>query len=70
VTTVIAKRKAALEQLRPHLKPGVFVTDWFLVASGRVDFIPMEKATARLAQNGIRFVGTKLLRGALPRTNI
>ncbi len=62
VSTVIKKREAAVRHLRPHLKAGVFVAEWFWVASGNVDFVPLEKATTRLDQNGIRFVGRKLLR--------
>ncbi len=54
VSTVIKKRSMALDQLRGHLKPGARVTDWFWVASGKVDFLPIENA--RLASKGIRFV--------------
>ncbi|MGH9441443.1 MAG: hypothetical protein ACRD16_04150, partial [Thermoanaerobaculia bacterium] len=66
LSTVIKKREASLRHLRDHLKPGVFVSDWFWVASGQVDFIPMEKAVARLNQNGISFVGRRFLRKFLP----
>lgn len=54
VSTVIKKRAMALEQLRGHLKPGARVADWFWVASGKVDFLPIEKAHARLASNGMK----------------
>jgi hypothetical protein len=54
ISTVIAKRKAAMEQLRIHLKPGAVVVDWFWVASGTVDFADTEKARLRLDQNGTR----------------
>ncbi|MCU4160053.1 hypothetical protein AiwAL_08020 [Acidiphilium sp. AL] len=60
ITTVIKKRKAALSQLQEHLRAGVLVSKWLWVASGRVQFAPMEKATLRLAQNGIEFVGRKI----------
>ncbi len=56
VTTVIRKRKAALEQLRPHLKAGAKVAEWFWVASGKNRFLDTEKARQLLDQNGIRFV--------------
>ncbi len=60
ISTVIKKRRAAIEQLRGHLKPGSSVAQWFWVASGKVDFVPIEKATLHLAQNGITFVGKAL----------
>ena len=61
VSAVIGKRAKALEQLRPHLAEGAYVRDWFWVASGKVDFVPMEKATNQLNNNGITFVGKQLL---------
>lgn len=61
VSTVIRKRQAALDQLRDHLKSGKRVRHWFWVASGKVDFNPLEKATLRLADHGITFVGKALL---------
>jgi hypothetical protein len=61
VNVVIKKREKALEQLRPHLVDGAKVRAWFWVASGKVDFLPMEKATTRLANSGIAFVGKQLL---------
>ena len=60
VNVVIAKRKAALVQLRAHLRDSARVAAWFCVASGKVDFVPHEKCVNLLAQNGVRFVG-KLL---------
>lgn len=60
ITTVIKKRQAARRQLQEHLRDGVLVAKWLWVASGRVQFAPMEKATFRLAQNGIQFVGRKI----------
>jgi hypothetical protein len=65
LSTVIRKREASMRHLRGHLKPGVVVAKWFLVASGRVDFIATEMARARLDQSGIQFVGKTLLRKAL-----
>lgn len=66
VSTVIAKRKKAIEQLSPHLKTGATIRAWFWVASGKVDFLNFEKAIRRLDQNGITFVGKKLLAKHLP----
>jgi hypothetical protein len=60
ITTVIRKLKAARRQLQGHLRDGVFVAKWLWVASGKVQFAPMEKATFRLAENGIKFVGRKI----------
>jgi hypothetical protein len=65
LSTVIRKRAAAKKQLEEHFRPGVGVSDWFLVASGKVDYISTEKATLQLMQNGIRFVGRTLRRKAL-----
>lgn len=66
VSTVIKKRAKAGEQLRPHLRSGVQVADWFWVASGKVDFLPIEKARHQLDSNGIKFVGSRLLEEYLP----
>lgn len=56
ITTVIRKRKAALVQLRPHLKDGSKVAEWFWVASGKNQFLDTEKTRRLLDQHGIRFV--------------
>jgi hypothetical protein len=60
VSTVIAKRARAREQLRAHLKENVVVSRWYWVASGRVDFVPFDKQMRRLEQAGITFVGKQL----------
>lgn len=61
-TTVINKRKAAREQLRPHLREDVTsIRRWLWVASGRIDFADIEKERRRLDQNGIALVGTRIL---------
>ena len=65
VATVIAKKKAAREQLRAHLRSGHKVAAWYWVASGRVDFVPHDKVLLRLIQEGITFVG-----GTLRATNL
>jgi hypothetical protein len=67
ISTVIAKRAAAMEQLQAHLSPGVRVGAWLWVASGKVYFADTEKARRRLDQNGIQFVGTRVLAKHLPR---
>jgi hypothetical protein len=66
ITTAIAKRTHAILQLRPHLRPGTHVDCWFWVASGRVDFLSIEKARLRLSQEGIAFVGRELRVGDIP----
>ena len=66
VGTVIRKREASRRHLRDHLKPGVVVAAWFWVASGKVDFTPMDKAITQLTENGIAFVGKQVLRKWLP----
>lgn len=67
VSTVIAKRKAAREQLQPHLKPSAQIAAWFWVASGKVHFADTEKSRRRLDENGIQFVGARLLMKHVPR---
>ena len=62
ISTVIKKRAKSIEHLRDHWNPGVYVSEWFWVASGKVDFTSLDKAVARLSQNGIGFVGKKFLR--------
>jgi hypothetical protein len=66
VSTVIKKRESAVVQLRGHMKPGTSVFAWLWVASGKVDFVPIDKAYLRLAQSGITFVGRRLLKKHLP----
>lgn len=58
--------RAALIQLRAHLRPGRRVEEWYWVASGRVDFVPHEKQVLLLAQNGVRFIGKQLRARDLP----
>ena len=62
ISVVIKKKESALEQLKPHLKTGQRVSRWFWVASGNVGFTAMERATRRLDEKGINFVGKSLLR--------
>jgi hypothetical protein len=66
ISTVIQKRTAARIQLRDHTKDGSTISHWYWVASGRVDFAPTEKAIRLLDQNGITFVGRRLLPKHLP----
>lgn len=61
ISRVIAKKRAAKEQLAPHLKPGARVSRWLWVASGPVAFADTERARVRLDQNGIQFIGRTLL---------
>lgn len=66
ITTIIAKRAAAREQLRDHLREGEQVHGWLWVASGKVQFADTEKARRLLDQNGIQFVGTRVTAKHLP----
>lgn len=66
VTTVIRKRRAALAQLADHLREGARITKWLWVASGKVQFAKTEKAKLMLDQNGIEFVGSKVMAKHLP----
>lgn len=68
ISAVVQKRKAARAQLRDHMKDGSTISHWYWVASGRVDFAPTEKAIRVLEQNGITFVGRKLLPKHLPES--
>ena len=58
VHAVIAKKQAAIAQLKGHLKPGHGVGRWFWAASGRVA-LPL-RSRAKLATCGIVFVGRTL----------
>jgi hypothetical protein len=62
ITTVVKKRRAAIDQLKDHLKAGARVSKWLWVASGKVHFADTEKARRLLDQNGIEFVGTRVRR--------
>ncbi len=62
VSKVIKKREMALLQLQMHLKPTATVSKWFWVASGNVHFANTDKERRILDQNGIQFVGTKLMK--------
>ena len=66
ITTLIRKRQAALEQLAGHLRDGARISKWLWVASGKVHFAETEKAKLRLVQNGIEFVGTRVMAKHLP----
>ncbi len=57
VSVVIAKRRAALQHLRGHLRDGMTVAKWIWVASGRVDFLAFDRAKRRLDEAGIAFAG-------------
>jgi hypothetical protein len=66
ISKVIRKRSSAREQLKAHLRDSARVSRWLWVASGRVHFADTEKARRRLDQNGIEFVGTKVMAKHLP----
>ena len=60
VGAVIAKKEAAVSQLRDHLKPGHRVDRWYWAASGRAALGP-GRSRFQLAMAGIVFVGRRLL---------
>lgn len=62
VSTVIRKKRRALEQLRQHLKPGKKVWRWFWVSAGAVHFPDTDRVNLQLAQENIQFVGKQLQR--------
>ncbi|HEX4916515.1 MAG TPA: hypothetical protein VFV43_01320 [Limnobacter sp.] len=66
VSTVIAKKQAAVKQLNGHLKASSKIQRWLWVASGNVGFAFPDKALLRLNQEGIEFVGRKVLPKNLP----
>ncbi len=66
ISTIIATKKAAQDQLRPHLRPGARVRAWLWVASGTVQFADTERARRRLDEHDIRFVGPRVLAKHLP----
>jgi hypothetical protein len=66
ISAVIKKRAAVIEQLRTHLREGVKIAKWLWVASGKVHFASTEKARFRLDQNGIEFVGKRVMAKHVP----
>jgi hypothetical protein len=66
VSVVIEKRRQSIKHLQTHLREGKRVSAWLWVASGSVDFHPHDKQVLHLAQNGITFVGKRLLAKHLP----
>jgi len=66
VKTVIAKKRAAMEQLASHKSPKRSVKKWFWVASGKNDLTPLDKKRLILAQHGISFVAPMLSAKHLP----
>lgn len=65
VKVVVAKRAAVLRQISPHLKDGHRVAAWFWVQSSGRGFLNTTKARRIANQNGITFVGRKLMAGHL-----
>jgi hypothetical protein len=70
VATVIRKRAAARDQLKEHLRDGARVTRWLWVASGKVRFADTERTRRLLDQNGIQFVGSRVLAKHLPGPSV
>jgi hypothetical protein len=61
ISVLIAKRQAALTQLRPHFKPGQRVAAWFWVQSSGGGFKDTGIARRRANSAGIVFVGRVLM---------
>lgn len=61
IPVVIAKRDAAVQQLRGHLVDGARVAKWLWVASGSVFFADTEKTRRQLDMAGVEFVGSRVL---------
>ncbi len=61
VSVVIAKKEAARDQLREHLRNGQQVAAWLWVASGPVAIPQLDKHRQLLAQSGVRLVGKIVL---------
>lgn len=68
ISTVIKKRGAAREQLKMHLRDGARIARWLWGASGDVHFTDTERARRWLDQNGIEFVGKKVMAKQLPQS--
>jgi hypothetical protein len=63
VSRVIRKRRAAIDQLTGHFSAhAVPVRAWFWIASGAVAFPNTGKVVRQLQQQGITFVGRRLLK--------
>jgi hypothetical protein len=60
VSVVIAKREHARAQLRGHLREQGQVAAWIWVASGRVDFLQIDRVRRQLDSVGVHFVGGQL----------
>ncbi len=60
VNKVIAKKRAALKQLRKHLVAEQRVAQWCWAASGETDLSPTDRRHKLLNQAGIIFVGRRL----------
>jgi hypothetical protein len=67
VSVLIAKRAAARDQLRLHLRPGTNVAAWLWVTEGRIAFADTDKRRRQLDEAGITFVGRQVLSKHLPR---
>lgn len=62
VKVLIAKQRAALSQLRDHLREGQRVAAWFWVQSSGSGFKETDKSRRLANQSGITFVGRKLMK--------
>jgi hypothetical protein len=62
ISVLVAKKRHAMEQLRRNLRPQHAVSEWLWVSQGRTSFSSMERATRRLAQAGIKYLGRSVNR--------
>lgn len=60
ISVLIAKKRAALEQLRGHLNAGYRIAAWYWVQSSGGGFLDTERARRQADQEGITFVGRSL----------
>jgi hypothetical protein len=63
---LVAKRKAALTQLRPHLRPRVRIAKWLWVTESSVHHADTERWSRLLDENGIELVGKRVRSKHLP----
>lgn len=66
ISAVIRKRQKARDQLAGHLKTSTKIDKWLWVASGKNQFANTEKTVRLLDQEGIEFVGGRVLFRHLP----
>lgn len=66
VSVLIKKKRAAEIQLQGHLRPTGQIKTWIWISSGAVTIPQLDRARARLAQEGITLVGRELTAKHVP----